>query len=295
MKMYCLKYAGWLCFVVYALFALADTSQASDVRHLWQSREQFVALDRQELRHGDTAISNDHPVEIAPERLSAMLASIEIRTEDNNKPEQLINNESLEVLVPQMMQGFRQAAPGEDVTFAIIGLHKAAFGLAKSPKVTTGRAFYKAGKLNIIFGLVRKDVNERVDRRLEPFTPGSRYKILEGEWTLVLQPGRDGYSQVRKDWVTFSNDWQMPAAVQNVPLVQTTPALAPHVKSIDTRSPADRLSTLNELKHIDITQSKREVVYSFGAGEALLLDRINPGWKDEYFKHLLTTDPLFPK
>jgi hypothetical protein len=56
-----------------------------------------------------------------------------------------------------------------------------------------------------------------------------------------------------------------------------------------------RARTLDELKHIDITQSKREVFYSFGAAEALLLDRINPTWKEEYFKHLLTTDPLFPK
>ena len=56
-----------------------------------------------------------------------------------------------------------------------------------------------------------------------------------------------------------------------------------------------RSRTLDELKHIDITQSKREMFYSFGAAEALLLDRINPSWKDEYFKHLLTTDPLFVK
>ena len=56
-----------------------------------------------------------------------------------------------------------------------------------------------------------------------------------------------------------------------------------------------RARTLDELKHIDITQSKREVFYSFGAAEALLLDRINPAWKDQYFTHLLTTDPLFPK
>jgi hypothetical protein len=56
-----------------------------------------------------------------------------------------------------------------------------------------------------------------------------------------------------------------------------------------------RSRTLDELKRIDIAQAKREVFYSFGAAEALLLDRINPAWKDEYFNHLLTTDPLFPK
>jgi hypothetical protein len=55
-----------------------------------------------------------------------------------------------------------------------------------------------------------------------------------------------------------------------------------------------RSRTLDELKHIDISQSKRETFYSFGAAEALLLDRVNPNWKTEYFQHLLTTEPLFP-
>src|SRR5215472_10986419 len=55
-----------------------------------------------------------------------------------------------------------------------------------------------------------------------------------------------------------------------------------------------RARTLDELRHIDITQAKREVVYSFGAAEALLLDRINPDWKTQYWQHLLTTEPLFP-
>ncbi|MGB9105202.1 MAG: hypothetical protein WCC59_10610 [Terriglobales bacterium] len=35
------------------------------------------------------------------------------------------------------------------------------------------------------------------------------------------------------------------------------------------------------------------VVYSFGGAEGLLLDRINPKWKDEYFKELLSTDRWF--
>lgn len=55
-----------------------------------------------------------------------------------------------------------------------------------------------------------------------------------------------------------------------------------------------RSRTLNELKQIDLAQSKRETFYSFGAAEALLLDRINPRWKDEYFQHLATTEPLYP-
>jgi hypothetical protein len=248
--------ANRLCFVVSAalfLLMFSATSHASAVRTIWQSRDQFEALERQDSPQGATAISNNHPLQIAPERLSAILASIEVRSEDNDKPEQLITNQSLEVLVPQLVLGFRQATPGEDVTFAIIGLHKALYGLAKSPKVTTGRAFYTAGRLNIIFGLVQKDVNEREDRRLSPFTPGSRQNVPTGEWTLRPQSGRNGFALARKDWVTVSDEWQTtvvsaPVAEQRFPPVQTAPAPPPEKRNSDTRNPAERLSTLKELK-----------------------------------------------
>jgi hypothetical protein len=54
-----------------------------------------------------------------------------------------------------------------------------------------------------------------------------------------------------------------------------------------------RASTLDELQAIDITKAKRDVVYSFGAAEGLLLDRLHPQWKSKYFQSMLTTDPLF--
>jgi hypothetical protein len=38
---------------------------------------------------------------------------------------------------------------------------------------------------------------------------------------------------------------------------------------------------------------KRGFVYPFGAAEGLLLDRLNPEWKSDYFKHALSTDALF--
>ena len=54
-----------------------------------------------------------------------------------------------------------------------------------------------------------------------------------------------------------------------------------------------RKETLDELKQADLAKMKREAVYSFGGAEGLLLDRINPKWKEEYFKELLSTDGLF--
>jgi hypothetical protein len=255
MKTFSFRDANWIYCVVSALLVfvmLSSNSDASDVRQLWQSRDQFVALERQDSTQGVTVISNDHPVEISPDRLTAFLASIELQSPDSKTAEQLITKQSLEVLVPEMVQGFRKAAHGEDVTFAIIGLHKSLLGFAKSPKVTTGRAFYKEGRLNVIFGLAQKDVNEREDRRLSPFTPGNRRKPLEGDWTLLPQPGQSGFTLVRKDWVVFSDEWRassvrIPVVEQNAPSVQTTSA-KPKKSDNDTRKPAERLTTLNELK-----------------------------------------------
>ena len=56
-----------------------------------------------------------------------------------------------------------------------------------------------------------------------------------------------------------------------------------------------RPDTLEELRRIDIRKSKREVVYSWGAAEGLLLDSLNPGWRDEYFKHPFSLDSSFEK
>lgn len=54
-----------------------------------------------------------------------------------------------------------------------------------------------------------------------------------------------------------------------------------------------RGETLEELKQLDLGKSKRNVVYSFGATEGFLLDRLNPKWKDQYFKQMLSTDSYF--
>ena len=41
-------------------------------------------------------------------------------------------------------------------------------------------------------------------------------------------------------------------------------------------------------------ESKREVVYSFGAAEGLLLDKVNPRWRSRYFKDKFNLGRYFP-
>lgn len=49
-----------------------------------------------------------------------------------------------------------------------------------------------------------------------------------------------------------------------------------------------------QLETQKLGEAKREVVYSFGAAEALLLDRINPGWRQRYFAEKFDLGKLFP-
>jgi len=220
---------------------------AAERRELWQSRDQFVALERQEPAENGLVAANDHPVEISLDRLTSIFGSIKVRLADSEKSGPLFTVPAIQVLVPHLQKALKLASPGQDVVFAVFGLHDALYGLAKSPRVTTGRVFFKAGKLNLIVGLVQKDVNEREDRRLSPFTPGSRQKQASGEWTLLADT-----PLVRGDWLAFSEDWQalvVPSAVVEkkeaaVPATTVQPAK----RSEEIRKPAERLIILKELK-----------------------------------------------
>lgn len=208
--------ASWLwCGLIAfaALLAASSDSRAADTKRvLWESRDQFVALESQDAVKGATKVPNDHPAEFTQDRLTEIMGSIEVRDDKEGKTEALFTAKTLEILVPYLLDAFRQASPQEDVTFAFIGLHLAARGFAKSPMVTTCRMFYQGGKLNLIVGKAHEEVNERVDRRLYPFTPGRRERTAEGDWSLVPQPAQTGMTRLRKDWLVFDKEWK-PASV----------------------------------------------------------------------------------
>jgi hypothetical protein len=76
---------------------------------------------------------------------------------------------------------------------------------------------------------------------------------------------------------------------------QPTPEYAalPDFKSFESYAREARNDTLTELKKADLAAWKRVIVYSFGASEGLLLDRLHPQWKQSYFHQLFTLDPYF--
>jgi hypothetical protein len=95
------------------------------------------------------------------------------------------------------------------------------------------------------------------------------------------QEGIARYTQIEA--AEAAATYQPTAEFQQLPDYESFPAYAAHA----------RQDTLDELKRADIAKWKRVFVYSFGAAEGMLLDRLHPGWQSEYFRHPLTTDPLF--
>jgi len=54
-----------------------------------------------------------------------------------------------------------------------------------------------------------------------------------------------------------------------------------------------RAGIFRQLSSQKLGEKKREVVYSFGAAEGLLLDQIRPGWRGQYFVEKFALDKLF--
>ncbi|MGA9354921.1 MAG: hypothetical protein WBV46_14620 [Terriglobales bacterium] len=76
---------------------------------------------------------------------------------------------------------------------------------------------------------------------------------------------------------------------------QPTPEFAalPDYEPFASYAKRFRGDTMRELGEADLAKWKRTVVYSFGACEGFLLDRVNAKWRDDYFERPFTLDPYF--
>lgn len=69
----------------------------------------------------------------------------------------------------------------------------------------------------------------------------------------------------------------------------------PDFESFSAYASSARNEILNELRKVALATDQRVVVYSWGAAEGFLLDRLNPQWKEAYFKNLFTLDRYFDR
>ncbi|CAH9014103.1 hypothetical protein [Candidatus Nitrosacidococcus sp. I8] len=110
-------------------------------------------------------------------------------------------------------KGLVLADPDQDIIFVIMGFQKGI--MAKEKVVNTGRVFFRDNKLNIIFGKLQEEVRginhqtgEMIDRRLHPFTVGSRRFESKIPTTITLGDGKALYldyksNRMRRDWLVL--------------------------------------------------------------------------------------------
>jgi hypothetical protein len=242
-------------------------SAVADVeKYVWQSREQFVAISEQDGPESSTP-PNDHPASLSSEQVRNALSSMVLATNDKHKQLPVFNQPEIDMLSQYIPEALHQAGPRDDVTFAIVGHFSSFADFLKVRQVTTGRVFYKDGKLNIIFGIVHRDIKENEDRRLNPLTPGSRTRPVNLEDRIMALPGEQPFSKPRQDWVVFSRQsMDEPAftpmtpvreergheqmdkrpAESTIPQTEQPKTTTPQLKG---KSTEERLIQLNELKN----------------------------------------------
>jgi hypothetical protein len=191
------------------------------VKTIWQSREQYVAIEPQDHPEGAAVAANAHPGNLSVERLRSALESIEVHIPGKDSYVPLFNEPELAVLSEKLSDGLAQAGPGEDVTFAVVGQHSALMGLMKAREITVGRVFCLDGRLNIIFGDLLRDLKDNEDRRLFPFIAGSRGTSGTGSWTLTSKSGYASFTLKRQDWLQF------PVAAPPETVSTPTPSVTP--------------------------------------------------------------------
>ena len=220
-----------------------EQKEEKAVRSLWNSGEQFVAIEKQDRQAGVTMKANEHLSEISVERIRNALESIDLREMDKDRSISLFNEPELRILPEYIAEGLALAGPDEDVTFAIIGNYVESLGFLKKRMVTTGRVFCQDGQINIIFGDVHRILTDTMgvpeDRRLYPFLPGSRGgSVGKVEGVLLPKPGGEIFAKMRSDWIVFSvqgseTPYTPPAArLDSGAAPGTAPVAAPGVKTM---------------------------------------------------------------
>lgn len=207
-----------LCAVVITLLCLAGCASlkaagghGEEGRSIWKVRDQFVNVVPREQGSNP----NEHPAELSPNDLHRTLASVYALAPDTGESSPLFTETELKVLEDAGVKALRQAGPGEDVTFAVYGYHATLQGLLKETKVTTGRMFFQDGRLNLILGIVRRDVMDTEDRRLNPFTPGSRLRPAAMTAHIKEASGGVPFTMKRQDWLVFAPVSAAPPAVES--------------------------------------------------------------------------------
>jgi len=227
-------------FIAWCLLAFSGNCKALDLlpdifksttinRNVWKLQEQFVALAPQSEDKGRNYPKNQHPIVLDIGEVRDALKSLELWVEGgffrNEEAVPVLTAGQISTLDRYLVEALAQAKPDEDVIFNVRGYGAVALDVARERFWTSGRAFYKDDKLNLIIGTfqVKKDrgtqqaegahgiLNNYADVR---FDPGDRESVGKMPGRIVTTPGvtLDGeHGAERPDWVQINIGMAMAA------------------------------------------------------------------------------------
>jgi hypothetical protein len=236
-----------------AVRILRDSAAGRVVATVYEGRFSWVRIETRE----SGAAPNQHPFEVAPAALRAMLERVQL-VEAKATP--LFTAKQLDEIAAPLASALARATAEQDVSFAVSDQF-GYLGPLASRAVTTARVFHRDGQLQVIAGLVRHDFESqfRGSGLLIAFEPGQRSKPVERGNKLSVAVGNG--AAVRDDWIALNTDVAAANAATPAPGVPTAPpgaakptaapaAPVPAAKDGDElyRSTAERLRALEKLR-----------------------------------------------
>lgn len=180
------------------------------VSFISQSKYGYVRVERAEAAAQGP---NDHPVSLNAAQIRAMLAKLQVRR-GSADPDPIFTEDELKDLGAPLAEALAKAGPREDITFAVSDKHGGALGPFVARTVTAGRAFYKSGVLNIVFGEIHGRFEDQflATGWLRPFVSGSRSGKGAGEWAVAPGDNLRYAAADRADWIQLAQVAVAPAA-----------------------------------------------------------------------------------
>jgi hypothetical protein len=196
-----------------------DSAADRVVQMVYQGRYSFVRIETRE----PGAALNRHPVAIDAATLRRLLALVQW---DGGKVEPLFTPKELDEIATPLAAALARATPEQDVSFAVSDKHGFLGPFANS-EVTTARVFHSQDRLNLIFGLARRDFESqfRASGYLIAFEPGQRAAPVDRH--VKLRIGTGG-TRARADWIAIDPQAALLAA-ESKPAVPAVPTPAPAV------------------------------------------------------------------
>jgi HAMP domain-containing protein len=248
--------------------SLLGSGKTESENYIWKHRDQFVRIENQGRGNGPIP-PNHHPVQLSADQLRTMLGALDAQFESEEKPVPMFTYKELEILGDALSTGLATAQPHEDVTFAIVGIHREFISFTSDRQYVSGRVFYQDGKLNLIIATLHEPYWANVDRRMSPLETGSRKytapdprKTAPRPWKPVAMAGLEtpivaGIN--RTDWLVLNPDTQLwkTTAAEKKEAKET--AKAAFREASEVRETSAQLETEQQQLRTELEQMKQTI------------------------------------